>query len=75
MNLQGRLRTFVGFFSFPPDVPLVDQGGFFLHCLFRIEDGGKDFIVHLDQSEGLLGDIGVNGGHGRHLIPAGPDLA
>ena len=53
----------------------MDEGGTFLHGLFRIEDGGKDFIFDLDEIEGFLGDIRVDGSDGSNLVPVGADFS
>ena len=47
---------------------LVNEGRVGLHRLDGIEDGGQLLVFHLDEGEGLLGDVGVRGGHGRDLV-------
>ena len=53
---------------------LVDEGGTLLHGLLRVEKGRQLLVLHLDQVEGLPGDLRVDGGHRGHLIPEGADL-
>ncbi len=54
---------------------LMDEGGPLSHRLFRVEDGRKDFIVDLDQFEGLFRNVRIDGSDGSHLIPAGTDFS
>ena len=44
--------------------PLVDGGGAGLHGVVGVENGGENFVVHLDERQRLLGHVGVDGGHG-----------
>ncbi len=55
-------------------VLVVDHRSAFGQGLVHREHRREDFVVHLDQIEGLLGDGVVLGGHRRHVVADEADL-
>ncbi len=49
-------------------VPVMELRSSFLDSLGRVEDGGKLFVVHLDQIQGFFGCLFIHGDHCSHLI-------
>ncbi len=47
---------------------LIQLGRTGLQGLFRIEDGGQDFVLHRDQPQGFPGDLLRSGGHQGHRV-------
>ena len=70
----GEVEDIGRLFLFAAHMFFVDQDGPFLHGLFRVEDGRKNFIFDLDQMERLLGDLGICGSDRSDLIPQRADL-
>ena len=53
---------------------LVDQGSAGPHRLQGVKDGGKLFILHIDQIQGFLGGVRIIGGDGGHPFADEPHL-
>jgi hypothetical protein len=52
----------------------VDERGSFLHGLFWVKYGRKDFILDLDKIESLFGDLRICGRDGSNLVSQGADF-
>ena len=52
---------------------LVNLRGAVLHGFQRVEDGGEDFVFHLDEAQGLFRHVVVDGRHRRDRFTDIPD--
>ena len=52
----------------PPGERLVEQRAIVLHRLMYREEGFEELVVHLDEAQGLLGDMWVRGGEGGYRM-------
>ena len=46
----------------------MQDRGILPHGVVHREDGLEHLVVHVDEVEGLLGDVRVRGRHGRHRV-------
>jgi hypothetical protein len=50
---------------------LVEEGRILFHGILESKNGGQHLVVHLDELEGLFGDVRTGSGHRCHGVTLG----